>query len=218
METLTKLRYGCGIIFFGLLTILLWIWFRNNFNANAAWFQQCIIFARLAGLLLAVSFLFLLLSMCHGNFFESLFTKPLLFKLHRFFGFFTAGLLLIHLGLMIPGKMGKHHITFAEFSQTGLWGSAVSLATALGLLFLLIIWIFSALMVQKKISMNFWRWTHYLTYPALLLLFFHQVFWGNDFQISLRLTTVWSLLFGLVFFTSIFYRILFSTKHMGMSK
>lgn len=199
------------ILYLGVMSVALCsitvVWYRNNVDWHAPWFDQCIIWARLAGIWLFLLFLFQLLSMCGSRFFDMVFTKPVLARMHKFTGLGFVLLLALHLGLMIPGKMGKHHLSFGSFIDAVLWEGGISKITAAGLAGLLAVWIFSILFVKKEIHARFWRFTHYLAYPAIALLFFHQILWGNDFQSSRTLTVFWSILFALVFADAIFWRL-----------
>lgn len=197
MERIRILRVAAVVLAVGIIGGVLTVWYCNNIDWQALWFRQCIIFAWLAGLMLMFSFLFQLLSMSKWGIVRELIPGAILFRLHRILGFSTAGLLALHLGLLIPGKTAEHHISVSRFLASVLWDGGVARSTASGLALLLIVWGFSFLMVKKMIGMKFWKATHLLTYPAFLLVLIHQIAWGNDFQDFRWLTVGWSaLLFG----------------------
>ncbi len=195
MKKITFIRLaftlGAGSIIIWVLTVL----GKNNLILDAPWFRQCISYARLAGILLAFIFLFELLTMSRWPLWDDVMPKPFSVTIHKFLGFSAISLLLLHLGLMLPGKAALHKTTQLEYLQKLLL-TRIGGFTALGLALLLLIWITSILLIAKKISFKHWRECHLMTYAALLFLFFHQILWGNDFQSSPLLTLFWSVIFA----------------------
>ena len=79
--------------------------------------------------------------------------KPFSVTIHKFLGFSAISLLLLHLGLMLPGKAALHKTTQLEYLQKLLL-TRIGGFTALGLALLLLIWITSILLIAKKFPLN----------------------------------------------------------------
>ena len=175
--------------------VVLWGTFHGNKPDGTA-ADQCLAYGRLAGLLAAFGLFFLLLSMGKKRLIETIFPKPWLIRLHRNAGALVLILISLHFILIFLGHAQKHEESFGKavsaFLFDTLWGSL----TGIGVVLFLAIMIFSWLFLWKKMTFPAWRKTHYLVFPMLILVFFHQIFCGNDFQTHRWLLWLWVAAFA----------------------
>ncbi len=173
------------------------------------------LYGRLAGLLCALAFLFLLLSMGKGRLLERCFAKVNLARWHRRLGLATLGLLIVHFVLIFAGRAQLYDENFLtllrQFALTPGWG----MVTAAGALLLLGVWIFCVLFVRRKMSFPAWKKTHYAVYAVVVLLFFHQVNYGVDLANHAAFRYFWIAIFALTLLDAALWRIrltFFTTK------
>lgn len=169
--------------------------------------EQLLLYGRLAGILTALLFLFLLLSNGRKRTLAFLFKPASLGKWHKWIGIGILVLLCVHAGLIFSGRALLYEDSFLtvakHFFQPFFWGGL----TGTGVLVLLAVAGLSMLFLARKIKFPFWRFTHYFTYLAVFLLFWHQIFCGWDFTGSVSFRIFWILLFVLTLADVVFWKI-----------
>jgi methionine sulfoxide reductase heme-binding subunit len=73
----------------------------------------------------------------------------------------------------------------SDYKKMHLWGLAVgSIGVALGVfsLYLVIAIVYTSLTKNMTHRPTLWRWTHYLSYAVMLLIFFHSIMIGTDLK------------------------------------
>lgn len=170
---------------------------------------QLLLYGRLAGLLMALCFFVLLLSMGKSRSLDIAFSKAAIVKNHRFLGLWVIfPLLVIHGGLVLYGRSVLYDESFSsvvrQFFTSIPWG----LMTCVGLLVLLAILTFCHMFNAKKINFPTWHKTHSWVYLAILLLFFHQIFFGNDFVASRPFFYFWIICNAIIWLDVIIWKIL----------
>lgn len=142
------------------------------------------------------------------------FIEPLkAWTIHRAMAIALAVSTLVHMGFLLIDKFAPYSfanilIPFSvRYEHSHLFGISVgSLYNAMGIIaaYLLAIVLISSLFIidTKK---KFWQWLHYLSYPLMVLVFFHALFLGTDFKHG-AVRILWTL-FGLVLLAALISRL-----------
>ena len=161
---------------------------------------------RVAGIVaVALTFLLMLsgIGMVTGATYR--FMSPLkAWVVHRALGIALLVSGLLHVGFLLidsfrPYSLADVLVPFAvKYEHSRVGGLSVgSLYNATGIIsmyLMLLVIITSLLIIETK--KRFWRWTHYLSYILMVLVFFHTLFLGTDFKHGL-VRTLW-IIIGLV--------------------
>ena len=131
------------------------------------------------------------------------FLEPLkAWSIHRAMAIAMSILVLMHVAFLLVDSFAKYKVLDVlipfrvQFENSQVFGHSVgSFYNALGViaLYMLPFIIFSSLFFIES-KKKLWEWLHYLSYPFMLLVYFHTLFLGTDFKHG-WLKIMW-LLFG----------------------
>ncbi len=208
------LKKWCGTVTAAGITAAVIVWWLiininsphgNQFEASGA--VQMLVYGRLAGLLAGLSFVFLLVTMGKGRLSEKLFPKSWLVKIHRRLGGTVLFFVLLHFVLVFAAKSDLYDDSFfnlvSDFAADGKWGTAA----VCGAVLLIAVLIFCLLFVLKKMKFQQFKPTHYLVYAVVILLFFHQIFYGFDFVNHKAFRIFWTVLAALALLDAVVWKI-----------
>lgn len=194
-----KLKLAIPVVFLG---VILFIFFALNLRefCESPW-EQPRLYARLFGLIAALMVLFELASMGRGRFLAKFIPPANLAKTHRIVGLLLVFPITIHIILVQFGKAPT--LPLGEKAASEAWGNfAVAGVVILGIMIG-----FALLFIMKKLSFPKWRPTHYLVFPAILLIFWHQIFYGQDFINHLLFKILWSAIWAIVISELVFKKV-----------
>ncbi len=169
------------------------LFFLWNFSSffNSLWlnprFYACF-FGLLAGLMLLFEFA----AMGRDRLLAQVVEPAKLARWHRRIGLLLPIPVTLHIILV---QFGTHAPRPAGATPPGAWWGDLAVA---GVTVLGAVLFFCVLFLAKRLSFRHWRPTHYGVFLALLLLFWHQIFYGRDFIAHPWFRWLWGALFFLV--------------------
>ncbi|MEK7643994.1 MAG: ferric reductase-like transmembrane domain-containing protein [Patescibacteria group bacterium] len=198
-----------------LIVYLIW-WSGSKMLFAIGASGMFIAFGRLSGLMLEVSFMFMLVLIARIPWIEQLWGHDKLNKFHRWVGFTTLiGLITHPLFLAIGYSAGRDISILGQLLDfTTHWDDVA--AAAGGVVLLILVILISTPFVRKHLAYESWHITHLFTYAAILLAFEHQTAFG-DFAGRPAAIAYWYAFNYSVFALLVWYRFLrpiyYSYKH-----
>ncbi|HTV12870.1 MAG TPA: ferredoxin reductase family protein [Acidimicrobiales bacterium] len=125
---------------------------------------------------------------------------------HRRNGEYAVSLLIAHALLTIWGYSLTAHQGLAGETAEVVLHYPDMLAATVGLGLLVVIAVFSARAVRRRVSYNTWYFVHLYAYVALALSFAHQFNTGADFATHPLNRVIWASLYGSVAAVLLYYR------------
>lgn len=192
-----------GVVLLGVMAL----WAVSSFDSLLASPASALIsLGQLAGLLAAVGALLQFMLMGRIGWIEKQFGLDKLAIFHRFNGYVTISLILIHPTLLAFGyglnagvTAASQYITFlTKFEDV--WKALIA-----QILFILVV-VTSIYIVRRKLAYEQWYWVHLSVYAAIILAFAHQITVGGTFISSSLSKNIWIGLYGFVAVNVLYYR------------
>ena len=148
-----------------------------------------------------------------SGFIYNLFGPVFSWRLHRTYGITLVAAILIHLITLLYDTTVKFSLAdifipfYAQFQPLYL-----SLGI-IGFYLIIIVILTSITLIVKKYKA--WRWIHYLSFPAYIMLFLHGVLIGTDSNNPLMTFTYWAT--GILFLAALVYRLGVHTKNSSQT-
>jgi predicted ferric reductase len=114
---------------------------------------------------------------------------------HAMAGRYTVCLLLAHIVLILAGYAAQDHASLVKETLSVVLDYPDMLKATTGGILLCAVGVVSARGLRRRVSYEFWYYTHLLTYVAVFLAFFHQVALGNEFIVSPAAKDAWYALY-----------------------
>lgn len=191
----------------GLFVVALWTMNGGISQLGGSLGDMLTSTGRLTGLLASYLLLLQVFLMARIPAVEQAFGQDTLTRTHRWVGFSSFNLMLVHITLITFG--------YAANSSEGLWGTIVdftvnypgmSLAIA-GTAALFMVVFTSFKKARAKLKYESWHLIHLYAYLGVGLALPHQLWTGNDFLSSPLATTFWWTLYAVVAATVLTYRV-----------
>ncbi len=176
-----------AVILFGILNLayIFFLWGKNAaaFGAGENSTQMIIALGRLFGLLAAYFILSQLILIGRVGWAEKVFGLDKLSRVHHLNGFLALFFILLHPFFLVFGysalsgnSIPKQVITFFNGWEYVSW-AYISAGLFLGVV------VFSLTIVRKRLKYEFWLFTHFFTYIAIIAAMRHQFAVGSDLQV-----------------------------------
>ncbi|MEU1591637.1 ferredoxin reductase family protein [Streptomyces sp. NPDC005708] len=163
---------------------------------------------RIAGLLCGYSCAVLVGLMARVPLLERRIGSDRVARWHAMAGRYTVCLLVAHIVLILAGYAAQDRASIVHETVNVILHYPEMLKAALGTLVLFAVGITSARAVRRRISHEFWYYTHLLTYAAVFLTFGHQLALGAEFIGNKAAQAAWYALYLGVAALVVWFRLL----------
>ena len=199
-----------GLVVWASMLIVVALWVHNggvhDLTSNAASSMTTI--GRLTGLISADLLLLQVLAMARVPFIERSIGQDRLTRWHRWVGFTSFWLMVVHIVFITLGYAALvHYGVLAEFWSLVTTAPGMLLATA-GTALLVMIVVTSIRAARRKLRYESWHLLHLYAYLGAGLALPHQLWTGQDFLASTWATVYWWGAYGVVMLAVIVYRVL----------
>jgi predicted ferric reductase len=194
-ERLLPLVIGVGVL------PVLGVWWQDTLPGTLRGLgDQLAAAGRLSGLLGAYLLLVLVALMARIPWLDNQVGSDVVARYHRALGEYTVILLSAHAVLLVVGYNPVSETVTVELSYPDVLMATVSLGL------LIMVGVFSARAVRRKMAYETWYFVHLYVYLAMALAFAHEFAVGADFSGSLRNRVLWSAVHIAVFATLVAFR------------
>ena len=201
-------RDACGVFVWCSMLVVVALWVTGGGVQGLAVADTSLIsLGRLTGLVASDLLLIQVLLMARIPLVEKVFGQDELARRHRWVGFWSFNLMLVHIITITLG--------YAATSPKGLWGTLVDfvanypgmLLAVAGTVALVVVTISSIRLARARLRYESWHLLHLYAYLGLGLALPHQLWTGKDFLTSTAATVFWWTLWAMAAASVLIWRV-----------
>ncbi|MCF6525497.1 ferric reductase-like transmembrane domain-containing protein [Streptomyces sp. JJ36] len=184
------------------------LWWRNTPAVPATRADWLVHAGRISGLLAGYGIALVVVQMARVPALERRVGSDRVARWHAMTGRYALSLTVAHVGLIVYGYALQEGSPLVPYTVTLVTGFPAMAEATAGTLLLFLVGFVSVGALRRRLRYELWYYLHLLTYPAVYLVFWHQLATGSEFAGDPFATTAWYALYGAAAALLVWYRVL----------